>query len=153
MRLSEMAVGVALDYVKSLFGTPLMQKDVYNVAGAADYIFTTKHAWIVARMRSGELLAWSVTVTDKRLKVDLRNRTFCLVKGKLGRSPFPDVVAQPSGVIEEVGSVSYAYAERTYFGRPSTYQSVVFMHCMEGVGTFENGGSTSCSGDAPIFRH
>nr|WP_284990473.1 ETEC_3214 domain-containing protein [Arthrobacter sp. efr-133-TYG-120] len=127
-----------------------MQKDAYNVAGAVDYIFTTEHAWIVARIQSGEVLAWSVTVTDKRLKVDLRNLTFGLVKGKLGRSRFSDVVEQPSGVIEEVGSVSYAYAERTYFGRPSAYQSFVFMHNLEGVGTFENGGSTSAVGTRPF---
>jgi hypothetical protein len=150
-RLSKVAVGVTLDYVKSLFGTPLMQKDAYNVAGAVDYIFMTDHAWIVARIRSGEVLAWSVTVTDKRFKVDLGNLTFGLVKGKRGRSRFSDVVEQPSGVVEEVGSVSYAYAERTYFGRPSAYQSFVFMHSMQGVGTFENGASTSVVGTSPFF--
>jgi hypothetical protein len=97
-RLGKMAVGVALDYVKSLFGTPLMQRDTYNVAGSVDYIFMTDHAWIVVRIRGGEVLAWSITVTDKWLKVNLRDLTFGLVKGKLGRSRFADVVEQPSGV-------------------------------------------------------
>lgn len=48
-RLGKMAVGVTLDYVKSLFGIPLMQKDAYNVARVVDYIFMTDHIWIVAR--------------------------------------------------------------------------------------------------------
>jgi hypothetical protein len=52
-----------------------MQKGAYNVAGAVDYIFMTEQAWIVAQIRSGEVLAWSVTVTDKRFKIDLRNLT------------------------------------------------------------------------------
>lgn len=150
-RLGKMAVGVTLDYVKSLFGTPLMQKDAYDVPGAVEYIFMTDHAWIVARIRGGEVLAWSVTVTDKKFKMDFQDLTFGLVQGELGHSHFSDVVKEPSGFIEEVGSVSYCYAERKYFGRPAAYQSFVFMHNMEGIGSSKPSDNLSVLASPPFM--
>ena len=139
-RLTRMTVGVTSDYVRSLFGVPVMQRPAPGVDGATDYYFMTNHAWIVARVRDGAVDSWSVTVTDFKFKMKISDLTRGLVEGVLGHSPFLDVVKKPSGVMEEPGGVDYSYAESTYFGRPSGYQTFVFMYNMEGIGNYRPSG-------------
>lgn len=139
-RLVKMAVGVTGDHVRSLFGVPVMQYEAPGIKDAIDYLFRTNHAWVVARVRNGAVSSWSVTVTDRKLKIDLRDLSFGLVQGRLGHSTASQVVEQPNGVFEERGAATYAYAERKYFGRPSAYQSFVFMYNTEGIGTYNPSG-------------
>lgn len=139
-RLAKMAVGVTSDHVRSLFGVPVMQRPAPGNHDAIDVIFMTEHAWVVTREKSGAVIAWSITVFDRKLKIDLRELSFGLMNGTLGQSTFAEVVERPDGYSEMRGASSYAYAERTYFGRPSAYQSFVVMYNTEGVGTFKESG-------------
>ncbi|MDQ0032247.1 ETEC_3214 domain-containing protein [Arthrobacter bambusae] len=139
-RLSKMVVGVTSDHVRSLFGVPIMQNKLHGIEDCTDYVFMSDHAWIVTREQNGAVVAWSITVTDRRFAMDLRDLTFGLVSGKLGHSTFAEVVEQPAGQYEERGAANYTYAERTYFGRPSAYQSFVFAYNNEGIGTFNVSG-------------
>ena len=139
-RLAKMVVGVTNDHVRSLFGVPIMQHESPGLEDSIDYVFRTDHAWIVARIRHGAVTAWSITVTDRKFKIDLQDLTFGLVHGKLGHSTFAEVVERPTGKYEERGAATYAYAESTYFGRPSQYQTFVSMHNLEGVGVFKHSG-------------
>jgi hypothetical protein len=139
-RLTQMIVGVTSDHVRSLFGVPIMLQLAPGVEGPTDYVFMTNHAWIVARIRDGAVEEWSVTVTDRKFKFDLRDLTRGLVEGTLGHSTFADVVKKPNGVYEERGAATYSYTEGRYFGRPSAYQTFVFMYNQEGIGPFVESG-------------
>lgn len=139
-RLAKMVVGVTNDHVRSLFGVPIMQHKSHGIEDCIDYVFMTDHAWIVTRVQNGAVVAWSITVTDRKFKINLRDLTFGLVEGKLGHSTFADVVERPSGQYEERGAANYTYAERKYFGRPSAYQSFVFAYNNEGIGTCSSSG-------------
>ncbi|WP_139006432.1 ETEC_3214 domain-containing protein [Arthrobacter crystallopoietes] len=141
-RLAKMAVGVTDEHLRSLFGVPIMQRTSYTVEFAINYVFRTNHAWIVAQVESGAVLSWSITVTDPKFKVNLRDLTFRLVGGTLGHSTFAEVVEKPNGMYEEQGAATYAYAESAYFGRPSLYQTFVFMHNQEGVGSYKSSGQS-----------
>ncbi|WP_369598885.1 ETEC_3214 domain-containing protein [Arthrobacter sp.] len=134
-RLAKMALGVTEDHLRSLFGVPIIQDTAFIPQSAINYVFKTNHAWIVAQVESGAVISWSITVTDLKFKVDLRDLTFGLVGGILGHSKFAEVIEQPNGMYEERGAATHAYAESTYFGRPSLYQTFVFMHNQEGVGS------------------
>lgn len=135
-----MVVGVTNDHVRSLFDVPIMQHKSPGLEDSVDYVFMTSHAWIVSRVQGGAVTAWSITVTDPKFKINLRDLTFGLVDGKLGHSTFAEVVEHPNGKNEERGAATYAYAESTYFGRPSLYQTFVFMHNLEGVGNYKQSG-------------
>jgi hypothetical protein len=135
-----MAVGVTSEHVRSLFGVPIMQQRAPGNDEATDYMFRNDDSWIVTREQGGAVVAWSITVTNHKLKIHLEDLTFGLVKGTLGHSRFSEVVKEPSGVFEMRGGTSYAYAERKYFGRPSAYQSFVFMYNDEGIGTLQPSG-------------
>lgn len=139
-QLAKLAVGVTSEHVRSLFGVPIMQRPAPWNDEAADYIFKTSHAWVVTREKDGAVIAWSLTVFDRKLKLDLRELSFGLVGGLLGHSAFSEVVEKPGGFSEMRGASSYSYAEQTYFGRPSAYQSFVFMYNTEGIGGFKESG-------------
>lgn len=141
-RLAKMALGVTENHLRSLFGVPIMQGTAFMPQSAINYVFKTNHAWIVAQVESGAVISWSITVTDLKFKVDLRTLTFGLVGGILGHSKFAEVIEQPNGMYEERGAATYAYAESTYFGRPSLYQTFVFMHNQEGVGSSKVSGQS-----------
>lgn len=129
-----MAIGVTGDHVRSLFGVPVLQSKSPAVTGAVDYIYRTNHAWVVSRELDGAVVAWSITVTDPKFKIDLQELTFGLVGGRLGHTTFDQAVESPDGQYEEQGAAAYTYAESRYFGRPSGYQSFVFSYNREGIG-------------------
>lgn len=141
-QLSKLVVGVTSEHVRSLFGVPIMQRTSPGVDEAVDCIFQTRHAWVVTRERNSAVIAWSITVFDRKFKIDLLELSFGLVGGTLGRSVFSGVVEKPGGYSEMRGASTYAYAEYTYFGRPSAYQSFVFMYNTEGIGTFKESGQS-----------
>ncbi|MFC9354092.1 ETEC_3214 domain-containing protein [Arthrobacter sp. NPDC057013] len=151
-RLAKMAIGVTDDHLRSLFGVPIMQSRSYTIENGVHYMFMTNHAWIVALVDNGAVLSWSITVTDRKFKMKLRDLTFGLVDGTLGHSTFADAVERPNGVYEEQGAATYAYAESAYFGRPSLYQTFVFMHNQEGIGDYKPSGQ-SVVASGPFARH
>jgi hypothetical protein len=146
-----MAVGVTGDHVRSLFGVPVLQNKAAAVTGAVDYFYLTNHAWVVSRELHGAVIAWSVTVTDPKFKIDLQDLTFGLVGGKLGHTTFDQAVERPDGQFEEQGAAAYTYAESRYFGRPSGYQSFVFSYNREGIGKCKPSGQFHVASPPFVF--
>jgi hypothetical protein len=149
-KLNLLANGATADYVKDLLGTPIFE----NHQGPSiwleedekpkwvDHVFSTPHAWVVTRRIEDRLEAWSVTITDPKFWWQLEDVTFNQVKGRLGRVTFGDLLDASSGKYESSGARSGVYAESASFGNPGGYQTYIFMHNQEGIGTMKPSGNS-----------
>jgi hypothetical protein len=149
-KLNLLANGATAEYVEALLGTPIFKNDeppsIWKEDDEkpkwVDHIFSTPHAWVVTRRIEGVLVAWSVTITDPRFWWSFEDATFGMIKGKLGRVTFSELLDRPTGKYESSGARSGVYAEAAYFGSPGAYQMYIFMHNEEGIGKFTPSGSS-----------
>ncbi|WP_437770666.1 ETEC_3214 domain-containing protein [Arthrobacter sp. KNU40] len=163
-KLNLLANGATAAYMENLLGTPIFINEppesmwLDEEEEWVDRIFSTPHAWVVTRSIGERVEGWSVTITDPYFWWDIEDMTFKQVRGRLGRSVFSELLDRRSGQYESSGARSFVYAESVRFGNPAGYQTFIFMHNQEGVGTFKHSGRADVRvgdfqrpGDPPEF--
>ena len=103
-------------------------------------MYYTRHAWVqVLADTDDAVVRFSVTVTDGRLRFQIRDLTNDQLTARLGHTRFADAHTQlePQGQSLRIGAHNHEYAEAYWFGNPGNYQWYVLSHNdAVGVGTF-----------------
>lgn len=148
-RLNQLAAGVTTRWVEERLGPPTF------VAGfpvppdqlatwprslaLRQLIYRTKHAWVqVLADENDTVVRFSITVTDPRFRLQVRDLTFYQLSARLGHSSFSDVrsLLQPDGRILNIAARRREYCESYWFGNPGNDQRYVLSHNDAGIGRF-----------------
>jgi hypothetical protein len=133
-KLNRLAVGTTRNYVESLFGVAVFEREVSS--GVHYYVYRTPHAWVGIQHGPQGVQSFSITVTDSKFRFSTESLTFGGVAISLGRSPFSAITDQADGRYITVGANRFTFAESFYFGNPGNYQHFVFSHSQAGCGDF-----------------
>ena len=103
-------------------------------------VYYTRHAWVQVLVDTDDaVVRFSITVTDRRFRFQIRDLTNHQLTATLGHTTFADAGTQlePQGQSLRIGAHNREYAEAYWFGNPGNYQWYVLSHNdAVGVGTF-----------------
>lgn len=152
-RLNQLAAGVTTRYVEERFGAPAFARELPQprttltgaplidpvTEGVRELVYRERHAWLQTLINDQDaVLRFSITVTDRRFKFQIRDLAFGHMSAKLGRSHFADIrtSADPAGRALRIGAHNHEYAEAYWFGNPGNYQYFVLSKNDAGIGDF-----------------
>lgn len=131
--LDQLACGSSVDYVESLFGPAQFityenerQQRTYHLPGA----------WVMTELKDGAVVAFSITVTKRRMYYNTKRLTFGYIKVKLGKSKFGDHGIGYDGERSWIGAYRVGYLRTYDFRRSGAYQRFWLSYNMAGVGSF-----------------
>jgi hypothetical protein len=104
-----------------------------------ELLFREKHAWIQVLVDQNDaVVRFSITVTDPRLRFQIRELTHGQLAARLGHSRFSDVHTgwPPDGRSLRIGAHNHEYAEAYWAGYPGFYQRFVISSNEVGTGQF-----------------
>ncbi len=132
-----LACGQPIAYVISLFGPPALSRT--HDGDLTESVFYTPHALV--QLLSDEAIGTrrlSITVTDERFALRVRDLTFDQTDVRLGKSKFWNLTHDETGHVVDVGAGRLNYVEGHYFGEPGADQSYLFAFNDVGVGEFDD---------------
>lgn len=140
-KLGRLAPGVALGYVHQLFGEPTFSDDA---DGATVLVWVEPEFYLQARIESGSVAAWSVTVRKRTFRPRLFRRHAISADGetlevKIGKTTFADLPGGPNRVQSFMGAHDFNYSECHYYGNPGQYLDYVY--ALNDAGAWYKGGS------------
>src|SRR5487761_1839096 len=121
-------------------GTPAFSREFQALPGTREMVYYTRHAWVQVLVDTDDaVVRFSITVTDRRFRFQIRDLTNHQLTATLGHTTFADAGTQlePQGQSLRIGAHNREYAEAYWFGNPGNYQWYVLSHNdAVGVGTF-----------------
>lgn len=129
--LHQLGGGTTLRWVEDRLGTPAFVREFPVLPGVRELMYHSRHAWIqVLADERDAVVRFSITVTDPRFRLQVRDLTGGQLTATLGRSTFAatETQAGPQGVSLMIGANRYEYAEAYWFGNPGGYQWYVLSH-------------------------
>jgi hypothetical protein len=139
-QLYQLAAGTTIRWVEERLGTPAFTREFQALPGVREMVYYTRHAWVQILVDTDDaVVRFSITVTDRRLRFQIRDLTNHQLTARLGHSRFADAGTQlePQGQSLRIGAHNHEYAEAYWFGNPGNYQWYVLSHNdAVGVGTF-----------------
>ncbi len=136
--LDQLACGSSVVFVESLFGAPQF------VSYADDREQRTYHlrgAWVMIEIDKARVIAFSVTITNRRMHYNTKRLTRGHIKVKLGKDTFGEPEPYCDGEQSWIGANRYGFARTYYLGRQAAYMRFIVSHNMSGVGSFGPKGS------------
>jgi hypothetical protein len=136
-RLNMLACGQPLAFVESLFGPPALSRK--HGEGLTEYVFYTPHALV--QLLADDVVGTrrlSITVTDRRFALDVRDLTFDQADVHLGESKFWNLQEARSGRLLWIGAHRFSYVEAHHFGASGADQLYLFSFNDAGVGDFDH---------------
>jgi hypothetical protein len=129
--LDQLACGSSVDYVESLFGVAQFitfederEQRTYHLPGA----------WVMVELNKRAVIAYSITITSRRMSYSIKRLTFGLQKVKLGKDKFGDHGIGYRGERLWIGAHRFGYTRCYYYGNPAGYQYYWLSYNMSGVG-------------------
>ncbi|MFN6553750.1 ETEC_3214 domain-containing protein [Mycolicibacterium septicum] len=141
--LDQLACGSSVEYVESLFGPAQFityadsrQQRTYHLRGA----------WVMIEIEDSRVIAFSVTITDRRMWYSTKTLTLGFIKVKLGRDTFSSQEEHCDGEQFWMAAYRAGYARAYYIGRFGAYLRFIVSHNLSGTGNF-NTYESAASGD------
>ncbi len=138
-RIDHLAAGLPAAYVEKLFGIPILQQHDYpsgnSHSGVTQNLYFLEHCWLEVFLSApdGQVVGFTVVVTDPKFRFDTSLLTFGTVKVQLGRSKFSEIGS--AGSIRWItGAHIEQWAEMYYGANPGGYQHFCFANNDLGVG-------------------
>jgi hypothetical protein len=131
--LDQLACGSSVAYVESLFGAAQFlsieddrEQRTYQLPGG----------WVMVELHGNAVIAFSITITKRRMRYSTKRLTFRFLKTDLGKSKYAEHGIGYDGERYWIGARRVGY-QRTYaFGNPGGYQRYWLSYNMSGVGAF-----------------
>lgn len=131
--LNQLACKSSAEYVESLLGPAQFmtyandrQQRTYHLPGA----------WVMTELKDGAVVAFSITVTKRRMYFNTKRLTFGFIRVKLGKSKFGDHGIGYDGERSWIGAYRVGYLRTYDFRRSGAYQRFWLSYNMAGVGNF-----------------
>lgn len=128
--LDQLTCGSSPEFIETLLGVAQftskegeLRQNTYCLPGA----------WVMVELKDDEVIAFSITIRNKRVWHSARRLTFGNISVKLGRDTFSKV--QPESLRIWLGAHTYGSLAHFYFGNPGQYQNYWLSHNMAGAGT------------------
>jgi hypothetical protein len=139
-QLYQLAAGTTIRWVEERLGTPAFTQEFQALPDTREMVYYTRHAWVqVLADKDDAVVRFSITVTDRRFRFQVRDLTNHQLAAKLGHTRFADAGTElePQGRSLRIGAHNHEYAEAYWFGNPGNYQWYVLSHNdAVGVGNF-----------------
>lgn len=137
--LDQLACGASARFIDELFGTP---KFILRRELTEERLYRLPGAWVAVEILDDAVLAFTITITDQRLRYSTENLTFGNIQLVLGQSRFGEVsstlTSRRSGQRRWIGARRYGYIQHFYFGNPGGYQNYWLSFNQCGYGIWDN---------------
>lgn len=141
--MDKLACGSSVAYVESLFGAAQFitygdnrEQRTYHLPGA----------WVMIELKDARVIAFSITITKRRMCHNTAGLTFGFLKVKLGKDKFGDHGIGYDGERLWIDAYRRGYLRTYYFGRSGANQRFWLSNNMSGVGVF---GATEPGSEVP----
>jgi hypothetical protein len=129
--LDQLACLSSVDYIESLLGAAQFityaderEQRTYHLPGA----------WVMVELKDARVVAFSITITKRRMYYNTKRLTFGFLKVKLGKDKFGDHGIGYGGERLWIGAYRRGYLRTYDFRRSDAYQRFWLSHNMSGVG-------------------
>ena len=132
--LDQLACGSSVAYVESLFGAAQFitysndrEQRTYHLRGA----------WVMIEIADARVIAFSITITDRRMYYNTKRLTRGFIDTKLGKDTFSEHDEHCDGEQFWTAAYRWGYARTYYIGRFGAYLRFILSHNMSGTGNFD----------------
>jgi hypothetical protein len=134
-----LACGQPIALVASLFGPAVLRRK--HPEGVTEHVFYTPHALVqILADDTAVTQRWSITVTDDRFPLRVRDLTFGQTDLRLTRSRFWNLTEEEGGQRLGTGACESCYVEAYGYGEAAANQRYLFAFNDAGVGDFDGEG-------------
>lgn len=133
--LDQLACGSSIAYVDSLFGAAQFitysnqrEQRTYRLPGA----------WVMIEIADARVIAFSITITNRRMHYNTKRLTHSFVDINLGKDAFNEHEKYCDGEQYWMAAYRWGYARTYYVGRPGAYLRFVLSHNMSGAGNLSS---------------
>ncbi|SDE22799.1 hypothetical protein SAMN04488581_3618 [Mycolicibacterium neoaurum] len=135
-KLDRLACGSSIAFIETHFGAAqfityenLREQRTYRLFGA----------WVMIEISDDRVIAYSITITDRRMWYRTDRLTRGFVDVKLGKDKFRQPDEHCDGEQYWMAAYRWGYARTYYIGRFGAYLRFILSHNMTGVGDFDVG--------------
>ncbi|GAA2794965.1 ETEC_3214 domain-containing protein [Mycolicibacterium pallens] len=129
--LDQLACGSSVAFVESLFGAAQFityenerEQRTYHLRGA----------WVMIEIADARVIAFSITITNRRIYYNTKRLTRGFIDMNLGRDTFSEQEKFCDGEQYWMAAYRWGYARTYYLGRPGAYLRFIVSHNMSGTG-------------------
>lgn len=129
--LDQLVCGSSVAFVESLLGVAQFAS---REDGREQRIYRLRGGWVLIEIEDGAVLAFSITISNRRLHYRTKHLTFGFLNVKLGKSKFRNRGRDFSGERCWIGGRTVGYQRHYYLGNPGGYQDYWLSYNMSGAG-------------------
>lgn len=131
--LDQLSCLSSVQFVESLFGPA---KFITFENEREQRTYRLHGAWVMVELKDARVVAFSITVTNRRMYYKTKRLTMGFLKIKLGKDSFGDHESGYDGERLWIGAYRYGYLRTYDFRRSGGYQRFWLSHNMSGAGSF-----------------
>ncbi|WP_139329736.1 ETEC_3214 domain-containing protein [Mycobacterium sp. IS-2888] len=146
--LDQLACSSSVDYIESLLG---VAQFITTEDGREQRTYHLPGAWVMVELADNVVIAFSITITSRRMYYNIKRLTFGFLDLNLGKSKFsgPDIGYR--GERLWIGAYRIGYLRAYYYARQGGYQHYWLSYNMAGAGSLTTARNTPSLVETGVF--